>query len=375
MNYHLCIIYDGIANSVFESQLLAPFAQHVATQADNRGLLISFERTLPDKNYLEIVAAYPQIKLIMLKKIPFLGTISLRYAAYQLNKALKGYTIASVRARGPLAGWIAGHAPLLNTIGTVVQARGLAGQEYAYTHKQDIPRYDYFVITRDERPRNSIPLVVSDFLRVAKKIVSNHIHALRTWQYENVERWCYGTYARKNNVTIHAVSDALRDYIVEQFNAPADKITVESYDVPAVIDPAQRAQWRAEIRTQLGISAQAYVYVYSGSAKAWQCSEQTVAYFAQEYVRNTKNFLLILSQDTALFQQLCVQYNLPESSYRITTVGYTDIYRYLAAADAGIILRESHPINWVSRPTKALEYYAVGLQIVHNDTIAMLQKK
>ena len=61
-------------------------------------------------------------------------------------------------------------------------------------------------------------------------------------------------------------------------------------------------------------------------------------------------------------------------SYHITTISHADIYRYLAAADAGIVLRESHPINWVSRPTKILEYQAAGLAIVHNNTIGYITR-
>jgi hypothetical protein len=48
------------------------------------------------------------------------------------------------------------------------------------------------------------------------------------------------------------------------------------------------------------------------------------------------------------------------------------IYHYLAAADIGIIFRKPHIINWISRPTKILEYQAVGLKIIHNNTVAML---
>ncbi len=80
----------------------------------------------------------------------------------------------------------------------------------------------------------------------------------------------------------------------------------------------------------------------------------------------------MLTQDTDYFAALCVKHVLPSHSYHIIFVPHHEIYHYLAAADAGIIFREAHIINWVSRPTKILEYQAVGLKIIHNNTVAML---
>ena len=74
------------------------------------------------------------------------------------------------------------------------------------------------------------------------------------------------------------------------------------------------------------------------------------------------------------FEKL-LQQSLPQHHYKIISVDYTNIFRYLAACDAGIIFREDHILNWISRPTKVLEYYAVGLPIIHNAAIGLLVKK
>jgi len=50
------------------------------------------------------------------------------------------------------------------------------------------------------------------------------------------------------------------------------------------------------------------------------------------------------------------------------------LYVYLAAADYGLLFRHKDIINWVSRPTKMLEYQAVGLKIIHNNTIEWLSE-
>lgn len=335
MNYTLCIIYDGIANSVFHSQVLMPFLKKIPK--GQRGLLISFERSQPHADLLASITRHKNIDLIILKKLPFIGSLSLRYAAYQLNNALSTYSIISTIARGPLAGWIAGHTKQLRTTKITIQARGLAAAEYEYTHKQE-----------------------------------SWFHRFRAWQYRSIERWTFGAFAPNALVTISCVSDTLKAYLVEHFQCPPAKIAVATDDIPKMITPARVASWRSELRASLGIAQDTYVYVYNGSAKPWQCPDETVSFFKRIYKRNEQTFLLILSQDTQQFLDLIEEVDLPENAYKVLNVAYEQVYHYLAAADAGIIFRESHPINWVSRPTKVLEYQAVGLKIIHNNTIGAL---
>jgi len=63
---------------------------------------------------------------------------------------------------------------------------------------------------------------------------------------------------------------------------------------------------------------------------------------------------------------------LPKDSYLLLSVKPNNLHKYLAACDVGLLFREKDIINWVSRPTKMLEYQSVGLKIEHNNTIAWL---
>lgn len=340
MKHHLVIIYDGIENSVFAGQVLAPLVQKLHNHPEDRGLIISFEKSKPS---LASITAYTNIDCIVLRKIRFFGSLSMYYAAYQLRKVLSQYTIASIVVRGPLAACILAYTN--QTVPCIVQARGLAAQEYAYAHDEN---QSWFI----------------------KKV-----HQFRTYQYEAIERYVYGSYAQQAPIMIRAVSESLRAYIIATFGTPPAKITVEAADIPKTIPSNMLQTWRSSLRTALHITEVQYVYVYNGSAKAWQCPQETVAYFAEQYAQNHQAFLLILTQDTAPFITLCTQYRLPQNAYHIMHVQHNEIYRYLAVADAGIIFRKPHIINWVSRPTKILEYQAVGLKIIHNNTVAMLQEK
>lgn len=325
----LFVLYDSIFNSVFPGQVLQPIKQQLDTGKADRAIIVSFERHIPSPEKIKKLINDSRITLLIRKQIPFLGTISLRYAAWQLKKMLKNISPTHITARGPLAGWIVMHATAQPFI---LQARGLAAEEYRYVH--DL----------------------------------NWYHRFRAWQYEQIERHMYSA----PGIKIQAVSDALRSYLIEQFHAIPENVTVSAQDIPTRLPTAEVHAWRSMMRKKLAIKPDANVYVYCGSAHSWQCPEKSISFFEKKYQNDSNSFLLILTGNQLPFAELAKRYNLLEQSYHITTVPHEQIYQYLAAADAGLLFRKSHLINWVSRPTKALEYRAVGLKIIHNNTVEML---
>lgn len=334
---HITVIYDGIENSVFQSQVLEPLLQNTHSQQ----LLISFEKT--SWPLTKIHNAIPHhIDVIVLKKIPFLGAISLRYATWQLKNILTRHNNYTLQARGPLAGWICLHAATSACTSLTIQARGLLAEEYRYAHQTTVG---------------------------LKKI----IHTLRAHQLFNLEDTVYNcTYTTAYPVIIEAVSPALKQYLIDYFYTPESLITIATQDIPAPIDRKIKLQWRHEVRAELNIPDNTHLYCYSGSAKPWQCPTETLEYFIQLLQKNSQSILLMLTQDTELFIHMLARTNISVTNYRILHVPHKKIYRYLAACDTGIILREHHVINWTSRPTKALEYEAAGLEIAHNQSIAWL---
>jgi len=81
--------------------------------------------------------------------------------------------------------------------------------------------------------------------------------------------------------------------------------------------------------------------------------------------------LLILTFDVDRFKNKLKEI-LPINSYVVLNVAHEKIYEFLAAADYGIVFREKNIISWASRPVKAMEYQAVGLKIIHNNTVEWL---
>ncbi len=333
MQHIFFIVYDSIHNSVFAGQVIAPLIAKLNATPELLITIISFEH----KNTTALPSSFETHSRLDIKILPrsrFLGTISLRIASWHLKRFLGKFTPSTIIARGPLAGWIAYHSKPSPTIPVIIQARGLCAEEYLFTHGNSL------------------------------------WHRLRAWQYAAVEKEVYGYPRTHHLITIEAVSPALKMYLHKTWHTPLPAITIAANDMPPHIPPEQKQQWRTAMRHKLKINTDAIVYVYAGSAHAWQCPEQSVRYAYEQWQQNNKVFLLILSQNEGVFKTLCTDLGLPASVYAIMQVPHAQMYQYLSAADYGLLFRQPHIINWVSRPTKLLEYQAVGLEVIHNGTIA-----
>ncbi|MFH0898409.1 MAG: hypothetical protein V1855_02430 [bacterium] len=352
-NKILFVIYDGIENSVFQSQVLKPLLISLDQNQQLEITLISFEtHRVSQKILAKVIPAHPRFHFVMFQRIAFCSSVTLWIALYHLRRFLKNHYFDTVICRGPLAGYLAlqgfkmlpsEHQPHE----VIIQARGLCAQEYRYAHLKT-PSLWY------------------------KKLI--HI-----WIYRALEHIEQKIFEEKKDLdfdlTIEAVSLALKEYLVQHFNADPAMIIIAHKDIPAHIDKNIVAQWRKEIREQLNIAQDAIVYCYSGSFKPWQCISETFSYFADQYKDSPKSFMLVLTQDKEQCIQILENLNIPKKQYAVVCVAQDDLYKYLAAADFGMLFREKDCINWVSRPTKMLEYQAVGLDIIHNNTIACLSSE
>ncbi|OGB84034.1 hypothetical protein A3F66_06705 [candidate division TM6 bacterium RIFCSPHIGHO2_12_FULL_32_22] len=362
------IIYDGINNSVFQSQVLAPFKKE-AEKSNDKFLIISFEKKFLDvslskpartlrqaqgerplmvsnvepyerlwNNSNALYKNHEQIEIIQFKRLPFLGKFSLFLSKIKLRKFLnKLDTDYTIKARGPLAGWIALKAQTSRCKEIIVQARGILVEEYEMAHPK------------------------------SKNILVNTFNSWRKKQLRLIEKYVYST------SKIEAVSTALVEYLKKNYGTDKKLTTIAKDDIPEKISAAQKTSWSDEIRKELNIPVDSYVYCYNGSAKPWQCPKETVNFFKEELKENNNIFLLILSQDKKIFEELLI--DADRTKYRILNVNNSEIMRYLSAADAGLIFRDNNIVNWVSRPTKALEYKAAHLEIIHNNMVNFLDQK
>lgn len=359
------VVYDGMGNSVFYSQVIQPLLERINESTNLEITVISFEsKKTHYKDFVSVFPSHEKLHLVICRKIPFTGKISLLFGAIQLFRLLKKFPCHEIIARGPLAGYIVYKALFwwskknperlradAETAfpSVTVQARGLCAEEYRYTYKNE--------------KRN---FLISWWRRfIFKKLWDIEFEVYRSKRKTDYP----------DDVTIECVSPTLKDHLEHAFRSDPSKIIISTKDLPKALNPEEVQNFRKKIREELKIKSDTIVYCYSGSWRPWQCADKTVEYFVQEFAKNQKSFFLALTQDKTQFEQELKKYNVPQISYLLITVDPQDLLKYLSAADFGILLREADMINWVSRPTKMLEYQAAGLQIIHNNTVAWLTRE
>ncbi|HBS48343.1 TPA: hypothetical protein DEO28_00520 [Candidatus Dependentiae bacterium] len=345
----LFIVYDGIHNSVFQSQVIDPILKRLHQNPNLKITLLSFEKKIPTENeLLKINKLHPNLNLIIKKRFPFIGKISFFLPIKNLCIFLKQNYFDEIIARGPLAGYVA-----IKTMQKInkynlkltVQARGLGAEEYRFSNEY------------------------SPSQNILKKLMFRII-------YKKLKNLEFATYCRKDYLSkfeIESVSEALKEYLITEFKADKNKITIAALDIPQKLSTVEIKTYRQAIRSELQIPQEAAVYCYSGSARPWQCIEESIEYFKKEHEKNKNIFLLIYSQDEETIKKIARQKGLDNSCYKIKFIKSQDLIRYLSAADFGILFRKKDIINYVSRPTKLLEYNSAGLKIIHNQTVALLK--
>lgn len=332
------ITFDGIQNSVFSGQVIQPLIKRINQNPELKVFIISFE-----KNYLpqEVISKYIPVNknlfFLYYRRLPILGKISLYPCIYNLKNFLKKFNSYDLITRGPIAGWVANKAITKECKSFTLQARGLLTEEYQFTH---LPQ---------------------------KNILKNIWHTWRKNSLYKIENEAYNI----PGILIKSVSYALSEYLIKTYNLNPSNIILELTDIPESITLEQKQEWRLAIRKNLNIANTAQIYCYNGSVKAWQCPELVIEFFKNQLKKEKNIFLLVLSQDKDLFEKLLKKQNI--NNYLVLTVSHNEIYKYLCASDYGLIFRKSrHIVNWISRPVKAMEYKAVGLKIIHNNTVKWL---
>ena len=348
------IIFDGIENSVFVSQVLQPLLNLLKEDNNIEITLISFEKKRPSNEFLiNLIPAHDRLHFVLCRKLSFWGKSSLLLPYLQLLNLFEIIPIEKIITRGPLAGWITIKAlkktlkQNLNKISITIQARGLCAEEYRFANQY----------------------VKTNFLKkLFQKFIYNKLHQIE-----------YETYKEKRNINynikIESVSQSLKEYLVHNFNACSLRINIATRDIPKKMNFKQIQEYKKEIRKKLGILNDQPVYCYSGSFKPWQCIPQIIEYFSEQYKKNSKSFLLLLSQDKKEIEKILLKNKISKKNYALLSVDPKELHKYLAASNFGLLFRNKDIINWVSRPTKMLEYQAVGLKIIHNQTISWLENQ
>ena len=261
-NSLICVIYDSITQAITESQVITPLTKRAIANKHDQIIIISFEKKITEKTNTTIQKLsqnYPLVTCVLFKRPPFLGKLFLWQQAVQLKNFLRtlvsSYTLI---ARGPFATLIAKQGITHDCLSLIAQARGAAFQEYLYTtsHKTKI---------------SQLPCLA------------------RAAQLYDLEKTAYKALKHKNtHFFVESVSPALTLYLQTTYQTSASFIPA-LFDLPEPLSTKKRESYRSTVRSQLAIDQHAPVYAYNGSLKLWQCPQETLQFFKQEWKKNKKD--------------------------------------------------------------------------------------
>lgn len=169
---------------------------------------------------------------------------------------------------------------------------------------------------------------------------------------------------KKSDLTV-SLTYAGRDEIVKLGYRKADSIMV----VPTCVDFAQfpeaTAELRQAVRAELGIPADAWVLLYSGSLGGNYPVSEIFHYFGAILQRRPDARLVLLTKtDPAEVQHAYREYGLQPQQVVVQAASYSQVHRYLVASDAGMVVYYPTYSGIGRSPTKLGEYWACGLPVV-----------
>lgn len=168
---------------------------------------------------------------------------------------------------------------------------------------------------------------------------------------------------------IFTVSNVLMNYYINTFAAEKTKFI----NYPCLSNEDKffyDSDVRLKTRFELGIDEKTLVFIYSGGiSNEWHVSKQMFAFF-NKMNKCEKNLLfLCLIKNIAEIENVIVQFPALKEKLRIFSVPNNEVYKYLNAADYGILFRENTIMNNVASPTKFAEYILCGLPVLISEGV------
>jgi glycosyltransferase involved in cell wall biosynthesis len=157
-----------------------------------------------------------------------------------------------------------------------------------------------------------------------------------------------------------AVSDALAEWLKRRTVWPR-----EITRVPCCVSSVEfSAAEREAQRDRLGLRDH-LVLAYLGGLAPYQHIEDGVVPFVRIAIEaNERVHFLCLTNGPERMQSILDAGRIPRDACTVLRVAQTNVARYLAAADGGLLLRAPSEVNRVSMPVKVGEYLSSGVPLI-----------
>ena len=137
-------------------------------------------------------------------------------------------------------------------------------------------------------------------------------------------------------------------------------------------DPSESL--RSEIRRELQIGEDTFLWCYAGSTAKWQALPETLDLITRLNSRDGRHKILLLTDDAVGMRNFCRKAGLLESAFVIRSGNRAQAIRWMSGADAAILLRENNAVNRVACPMKFADYLLAGLPILVSDEIGDISR-
>jgi glycosyltransferase involved in cell wall biosynthesis len=168
---------------------------------------------------------------------------------------------------------------------------------------------------------------------------------------------------------IFAVSHELKNYFMLTFKIDESKFVY----YPCLSNESKffyDAKLYTSVRKELHISNETVVFTYAGGISAdWHMADKMLLMFGEFLKKNNDSLFLFLSNDKIGYEILVRDFPNLKKNIIFLSVKNDEVYKYLNAADFGLLFRENTIMNNVASPTKFAEYMLCGLPVIITEGI------
>ncbi len=317
------ISYDGLTDSLGESQILSYIVKNIETREFS---IYSYEKP-ENKNFDRIkkICLENKIKwhpLSYSKKPPILGTVKDLILGYRQIIRNENLHACICHARSYMGGLIALYLKRRKKVPFIFDMRGWLIDEYIESGTWAHPIFK---------------LVITYMRKIEKDLISE-------------------------SDKIVSLTHCAKDVLINKYDVKPEKVSV----IPTCVNFDYfhfDEQERTRIRADLGISDDAYVLVYSGSIGGYyNVDEMLEIFYSIKQKKDNAVFLFVTKSDPDIvLSKVKDEY---KDCIRIKGCFLNEVYKYLSASDVGLILYNNTFSSTGRSPTKLAEYWAVGLPVI-----------
>ena len=162
--------------------------------------------------------------------------------------------------------------------------------------------------------------------------------------------------------SIVSLTNCGKDVLVSNYGVSPNKISVIPTCVNFTLFNFSEVE-RINTRKKLGIPEDAYVLVYNGSIGGYyNVDEMLKIFYCIKEMRPNAYFLFVTKQNPEIvLAKVDEKYR---SSLVFDSCRLNEMYKYLSAADLGLILYDNSFSSTGRSPTKLAEYWSIGLPVI-----------